>query len=99
MNIPKTVSTAKFDVSKESKSMIAEISELGGNVFGQIYADACDEGVHLFNNNTGRTTSWVVSGINRNNDNDLLYWKLVPTKTSLDRFPELKGWTLTIFND
>ena len=100
MSIPRAVSAQKFDVDKESKSMYADMSDLGRNVFGQIYSDACDEGMLLFNAKTGKTTSWAVSDMVYSKvDHDLMYWKLTPLGESVARFPALQGWTLVIHND
>ena len=102
MNIPKTVAASKFNISKGTKTMSAEASDLatvGGRLFGQIYPDACDDGIHILNCKTGHTTSWAVSNIAYNSDDDLMYWELAPIDDSIRSFPALKGWRAIIYND
>ena len=52
-------STSKFTFAKTNKRFIGEISELGYNVFGQIYLDACDRGIVLVSEKTGAESKWV----------------------------------------
>lgn len=99
MNTLKAASVQLFGVNKEAKTMCAEISDLGSAAFVQIYPDACDQGLFLYNPKTGKTTSWAVDVVSRNVDNDIVCWKLNPTAKSVSQFPALLGWNLIIYND
>lgn len=97
------ISTNKFEISLASKQFIAEMSELseGGKVqvFSQVYSDACDQGLELYSGKTGRSTWWVVDKELYDAENELVSWTLIPLPGALVRFPDLKGWTITIYND
>jgi len=97
------ISLSRFEIIPKAKMIVADISELSlGNtvpVFRPVYSDACDLGFQLMNDNTGNTTMWVVSQEVRDEDGDLTAWKLVPMSKELVRFPEIKGWSITIYND
>lgn len=91
-------STSKFSCSKDAKRFSAEISSLGRNVFGQIYTDACDQGIILVSEKTGAESKWAVEREVRLND-DLDGWVLVPTAETLRKIPSLRGYEVHIWND
>ena len=97
------ISTKKFEISLASKQFIADISDLseGGKVqvFSQVYSDACDQGLELYNGKTGQSTWWVVDKESYDLGNELVSWTLIPLPGAIVRFPALKGWTITVYND
>lgn len=90
---------SRFTYNKDRKELVAEISDLGDNAFGQIYPDACDYGLILISHVTGRETKWVVTEERRNADNELQYWALIPTAETLRREPATRGHTIVVLND
>lgn len=97
------ISLTLFTADKEAKNFAADMSELSFGralpVFERVYSDACDLGIELYNNKTGNSTWWVVEEENKDAENELVSWTLIPMPGSVVRFPTLKGWTVTIYND
>jgi hypothetical protein len=79
-----------------------EISTLsmGGklSVFHRVYTDACDEGLILVSDKTGREVEFVVDSIDKS-DGDIAGWRLVPTKESIRKVPSARGLRMLIIND
>ena len=95
----KLLSTNRFTYDKSTKEFVAEISELGSNVFNRVYPDSCDVGFALVSHVTGKETDWVVQTEQRDPDGDILFWSLLPTSNSLRANPQLAGVTVTVMND
>jgi hypothetical protein len=60
----------------EERMLVTEHSSLPGD-FGQVYADACDEGLTLVSQVTQARMAYVVEHVERR-DGDLLWWDLLP---------------------
>ena len=95
--------TIQFDYNPQSKTFVAEASDLtqGGasSLFGQIYSDACDLGLILVSQRTGAEVRYVVSR-SVMHDGDLLLWELVPADQTLRRkLVGAQDTKITIFND
>ena len=96
--------TIQFDYNPQSKTFVADASELtqGGRLnpmFGQIYSDACDQGLILVSQRTGAEVRYVVSRTVMH-DGDLLLWELVPADRILRRkLVGAQDTKITIFND
>lgn len=92
---PSPISTRRFFYQKDAGLLTAEISDFGpGFGFGQVYDDACDEGMTLVSHKTGREVVFAVEHIERDCEGDLLYWDLRPA--------ERGAWgcgTVRIYND
>ena len=91
-------STSKFTFAKDSKRFIAEASELGPNMFEQIYPDACDRGIVLVSERTGAESKWVEDRQLMAGD-ELGGWVLIPTAETLRKVPALRGYEVHILND
>lgn len=100
---PCQLSTRDFTVATGKPMMFAEASSLGfraGQVpGGQLYDDACDEGITLISHRSGDKTHWyrtqeglVVAG-------ELQGWIYKPTTETLRKQPQLKDWEVHILND
>jgi hypothetical protein len=89
--------------SINEKLVTAEASTLGlrpGHVWQQLYDDACDVGIALYNPQTGSTTTWhLCESETVVRDGDLMWWVLRPTTETVWQVPKLAGYTLKIFND
>lgn len=71
---PTPVSTRQFTL--DGATFVAEISDFGpGFKFGQVYDDACDEGITLVSQWTGAEIVFAVHHEERR-DGDLLWWEL-----------------------
>ena len=92
-------STSKFTFAKDSKRFIAEASELGPNMFEQIYPDACDQGIVLVSEKTGVETKWVEDRQLWDWEGELGGWVLIPTAETLRKVPALRGYEVHILND
>ena len=61
----------------------------------QVWNDACDTGLTLISQRTGREMVYAVEHIEKDRDGDLLFWDLLPANLS-DRDGALK---IRVFND
>jgi len=91
--------TKLFAVDPVSKALTVDISELPNDVFVRIYPDACDVGIRVLSDKTGKVSEWVQSNEQRDNENELMFYEFVPTPKSLREFPKLAGWKIITFND
>lgn len=89
---PSPVSTERFTFVKAENLLVAEMSDLPG--FGQVYDDACDEGMTLVSHRTGREVVYGVEHVERDREGDLMFWDLRPAKRADAGLP-----TVRIFND
>jgi hypothetical protein len=93
------VNSKSFDYCQISKTFTADISDLGSRVFERIYPDACDQGIVMMSYKTGVEAKFVVEKEERDRENDLTGWILVPTADTLRKIPHLNGVKVIIFND
>lgn len=94
-------STSSFSFDGKSKVFSAEISELmHGKVqfLGQIYPDACDEGIFLVSHKTGETAVFYLNVIDVS-EGEYRAWELLPTTETLRKQPRLAGYKIVVFND
>jgi hypothetical protein len=93
---PTPVSSARFTWVPETRTFIAEMSDLGS--FDRVYDDACDEGLTLVSaNRPGEQIVFAVTRVERDADGDLMYWDLIPAQPQ----PAARGCTfgVRVFND
>ena len=96
------ISTDRFLYSKETKTFVASISDLGTTyVFDRIYSDAADEGLTLVSEKSGIEATYYLDHTNFSNDADheLESWELKPTTETVRKHPQLCDTTILIFND
>lgn len=101
-----------FSVTKEGvkTTLACELSTLEGNskrpasglmttpnVFHRIYPDACDEGITIVGKS--HEVDFVMSRVDRDEEGDLRFYELVPTRESLRKVPEAAGTKVILFND
>jgi hypothetical protein len=92
-----------FTHNFESKMLVSDMSDLGRGAgkdpFVQLYDDACDIGIAVYNPRTGSTTHWYLVADVRNSEDELTHWILQPTNESCRRHPGVQCYTMHIFND
>jgi len=94
------ISTKQLTWNKESKTFSAFISDFGKNFqFERIYPDACDEGITVLSDKTGKTAVFYVKGIQRNYEDGIQYWILEADQKSIKQNPTLKNVKIQIWND
>ena len=96
-----TYRTDRFTIDHKDKCFVTEASDLDRNPFKQIFPDSCDEGLELVSQRTGEVSKWYVTYTRYSNkeDHELQGWELQPTRETLRKLPQLKGWTMVVFND
>ena len=94
---PLPVQSGRFTWIADSREFVAELSDLGGS-FGRVYDDACDEGLTLVSSrHPGKPgIVFVINHEQRDADNDVLYWDLVPASLALR---STVPFTVRVFND
>lgn len=105
-----TFSINRFHLQKEGdkRKLVAELSDLGPvtlhggapapSPFHQVYPDSADEGLKVVGN-TGMEVDFVVNHVERDRENDLKFYKLIPTRESIRKVPALKNFEMILFND
>jgi hypothetical protein len=86
---PPMVSSAQL--SFYNGSYVGEISDTDG--FGRVYDDACDEGLTLVSQRTGREVVFVVDRTEVR-DGEVVSWRLIPADPRLRREADM-----ILFND
>lgn len=90
---PRPVSSKRFTYDKADRTFTAEASDLGGDL-GQVYPDACDVGLTLISEKTGREVVCRVAHEERNAEGELLWTILEPA------LPQERGlFRVRLFND
>ncbi len=92
---PASISMERLHFVKDENMLVAEISDFGKNWnFERVWDDACDEGMTIVSHHTGKKVVYAVDHIERDRENDLLYWDLKPADRVDSHLP-----TVRIFND
>lgn len=79
--------------------LVAEASDLGREPFGRVYDDACDAGLTIVSERTGREVVFYVEREVRDAERELLYHVLLPTPESVRRVGCSPSLTVHVFND
>lgn len=87
---PRPVSSTQFTWVPQSRTYVAEMSDLGG--FGQVYDDACDEGLTLISKHGDREIVFAVE-VTAVEDDEIKWWDLVPANG------KPCGFNVRVFND
>lgn len=94
------VSSKQFTYSAKSRCFIAELSDFNGKeLFHRVWPDSCDEGITMVSEGTGREATFVIDEEKYDKEGDLLWYKLIPTKETLRKVPEVSDTSIKIFND
>lgn len=95
-------SSKKFSYDRDTNTFSAWASSLDEgmtkHMFGRIFPDSCDEGLYIVSDKTGAEAGFAVDKEERNDDNDVAFWVLLPTAETRRKFPLLKDAKVTIFN-
>lgn len=82
------VSTRQFTYIEATRTFSAEISSTNG--LGRVYDDSADEGLTLVSSRTGAERTFVVTGVTRDADGDVMWWSLTSTQG---------GYNMILWND
>jgi hypothetical protein len=98
---PPAVNTREFTFVRENgvDLLVTEHSDLQarGIDFGRVYNDACDVGLTIVSQRTGRKVVYAISHTQRDIEGDLMWWDLTPAPYQRN-VPE-HTLTVRIFND
>jgi len=94
---------SRFTHNAEAKILYAEMSDFGHNLrpmFEQLYDDAADVGIAVYNYKTNSVTHWHTEGDGvRDADGDITHWVLRPTNESCRKHPGVQDYSIHILND
>lgn len=93
------IRTAQLSYSEETKNFSAFLSDIPNSEWIQTYSDACDQGLVVVSDKTGKSVTYTQEGENRDKEGDLEFLILKPTKKSTKEVPACIGTTLILFND
>lgn len=93
-----------FTYDKETKTLIAESSDLLGNHFQRLYDDACDVGIAIQSVKTQKVVTYYLHKTVKPEGREfcvgeVVAWEYLPTTESIRQVPECAGTSVTIFND
>ncbi len=90
-----------FTYSAKTHTFIAEVSELSYNKpsWCSSIGESDKMGFQMLSSKTKNVIEFYINECHKNDDNEITHWILIPTPTSLDKFPHMKGVMITIFND
>lgn len=98
MIIGNKISTRQFFFDKEDGMFTQEISSLGtlaGNLMGQLWDDACDQGFVLVSHRTGEEIPFYLDVTERDREGDIQCWNF----KSASKDPDMRYLTVSVFND
>lgn len=77
-----TFQLSQFDFDKVSRELVGEASTIqrGGQVklFGQVFDDACDQGLVIQSHRTGKYLTFVVDKVDQDREGEIQGWWLKP---------------------
>lgn len=82
----------------ETKSFTCEASDLHYPP-SQVWDDACDEGYTIISSRTGNQSVWAHYNNEYDPEGDLTGSNFTPTPETMRKFPQLRDYRLTVFND
>ena len=92
----------RFSHHLGNKTLVVEASDLnwtaGYNGFKQLYDDACDMGIAVYNPRTNSTTHWYTCA-EVTEQGEVTKWILQPTHESCRKHPGVQCYTMHILND
>lgn len=92
-----------FTYDASTGKLVAEMSELshrvGGNIWDQIYEDACDLGFSIRSIATGKVVKFAVHKEEHDGDGDVTGWILKAVKDHRSYDPVLDKLIVVVFND
>lgn len=93
-------SSRMFSYHKEDRTFTTEVSDLGRWPFDFVLSGAYAlKGLVMRSAKTGAMASFYIDQEEVDEENDLVCWKLKPTKDALQAYPQLEGVTVVVFND
>lgn len=98
----KQYQSTQFSHDAQRKIFTAEASELarcGEHLFSPGARGVPTHGLTIVSAKTGDTADFLVEYVHRNVDRDIDYWRLTPTRATVDAHPELNDYVVQIFND
>lgn len=102
LNVPTFSFNSPFQVTVNtaSKMLVTERSDMGNMpLLSQLYDDACDVGLALHNEQTGKTTRWHLLREEKDGEGELQVTIFAPCSETLRFHRSLQGWTLHVLND
>ena len=93
------ISTDRFTYNKDTKTFIAEASELPTPMLGQVWPDSLDQGFVLVSRATGHEATFTIWEEEKNSEGELEAYRLLPTPEAVKKNPGLKGVQVLVFND
>lgn len=95
--------TSKFTVTKSTKIMVGELSELEINrhtsIEHRLYYDALDVGITLVSHKTGEFTTWYMDHDIKDHEGELVGTVYKPTPETKLKCPQLDGWEVHVLFD
>lgn len=94
--------TSMFHWTPEDGLFSQELSSLcrnpQTNIFEQIYPDACDQGIRLRSEVTGKVATYYVDCTDTY-EGEVQGWNLLPTPETCRKIPRLRNTKILIIND
>lgn len=95
--------STSFKYIKKTKTFTANMSVLSldgaREILHRVYDDACDDGLVLISDVTGKSVTYVVVDTMTSRLASFSGWVLEPTQESVRKVPSCKGTQVIIFNN
>lgn len=98
----KTYQSTQFFHDHEKKTFIADAAELaqcGEALFDSPAKGHPASGLTIVSSKTGDAADFLIEKVVRDRDCDISFWRLTPTRATVDKHPELLDYVVQIFND
>jgi len=103
INETMAICTSKFTVTKSTKIMVGELSEMEINrhtsIEHHLYCDALDVGITLVSHKTGVFTTWYSDHDIKDHEGELAGTIYKPTSETELKCPQLVGWEVHVLFD
>lgn len=92
-------SSDQFTYIPNTKTFVAESSDLENRHLERIYDDACDVGLSIKSVKTGVVITYYMESVHFNAERELTYWTYKPISEDVRKHPEVADTHVAIFND
>lgn len=88
-----------FVYIKETKTFVAEASQMWNRHLQPLYDDSYDRGFKMESVKTGNVVTYVMVKANLDDEYEIESWTYTPTRESEQSFPGCVGTTVKVYND
>lgn len=92
-------SSRQFTYTEADRTFVSEASDLDNRHLQRIYDDACDVGLAIQSDKTGRVVRFYMDGAKTDGEGELTHWTYKPLPEDVRRMPDVADLKVIVFND